>query len=96
VGYDMPIKPIVLRFKLGGMHNNGFKLKHLYSFDHGKWLEVYQEYINYNHLGFSFGVTIHHPIIWHLFGEVSLDYIQMLSGIDRKQLMPSYRVGYKF
>jgi len=96
MGYDTPIKPLVLQLRLGAIYNNGIKLEHLYSFDHGTWLEVYQDYINYNHLGLSFGLTIQHPIVWHLFGEVSLDYMQMLSGVDRQQLMPSYRVGYKF
>ena len=96
VGYDVSTKPVVLRVRSGVMYNNGVKLKHLYSYDHGPWLEVYQDGIKYNDLGVTFGLSIQHQIVWRFFGEVSGDYLQMFSGVDKQQLLLSYRIGFKF
>ncbi len=96
VGYHLNLKSVAVRARLGLAYNRGAKGWHILTINQGAWQEPFFEYDTYNDLGGLIGLTIQHPIVWRFFGELSADYLQMFSGIDRQQLIPSYRIGFRF
>jgi hypothetical protein len=95
-GYRFGIADFFIKSSVGLSYRTGFKAKHLYTYNHGSWVEGYYEFYEYKGLGISGGISIQHPIIWKFFGELSANYIHYRSDFDKKLLMPSYRIGFRF
>jgi hypothetical protein len=62
----------------------------------GGWGEAYGEIYGYSKIGSMLGASIVHPIVWRFFGEIDCEYVHLFSGVDRNQLLLSYRIGFKF
>ena len=95
-GYWLALKSLTCKAHLGFAYHKGLKARFLYEYVNGNFRESHYEYNDYNDLGAVIGVRLQHPIFWRLFGELSVDYQQMFTGIDQQQLVPSYSIGLKF
>jgi hypothetical protein len=95
-GYSFEISDFLIRQSLGLSYRTGFKAKHLYTYNHGSWIEGYDEYYNYTDFGVCLGITARHPIMKRFFGEFSVKYIRYFSYFDKNLLMPGYRIGFRF
>ncbi len=60
------------------------------------WGEGYGEIYEYSKIGPMVGASIAHPIIWRFFGELDCEYVHLFSGVDRNQMLLSYRIGFRF
>ena len=81
-----------LRYNIRGEH-----FEHFYSLIHSNgWGEAFGALYGYGKIGAMFGASIVHPIVWRLFGEIDCEYAYLFSGVDRNQLLLSYRIGFRF
>jgi hypothetical protein len=87
-----------LRAKTGIRYNlRGRQSKILYyRITSGGWSEAYGEIYYYSKIEPMFGASIAHPIIWRFFGELDCEYVHLFSGVDRNQMLLSYRIGFRF
>jgi len=96
IGYT--IWKMNLRAKTGIRYNlRGRQSKIIYyRITSGGWSEAYGEIYDYSKIGPMVGGSIAHPIIWRFFGELDCEYVHLFSGVDRNQMLLSYRIGFRF
>ncbi len=96
-GYKIINKPISLKSRIGVIDNfDSEKAVHLYYINQGTWIEGFRKYYDTSGFGIYIGVSLGHPIFCNFFGELSVDYLRTFTAEDKNQLIPSYRIGYRF
>jgi hypothetical protein len=98
LGIGYTIWKMNLRAKTGIRYNRrGEQSKMIrYGIHSGGWGEAYGEIYEYSKIGPMVGASIAHPIIWRFFGELDCEYVHLFSGVDRNQMLLSYRIGFRF
>ena len=98
LGIGYTIWKMMVRAKTGIRYNRrGQQSKVIYyRITSGGWSEGYGEIYDYSKIGPMFGASIAHPIIWRFFGELDCEYVHLFSGVDRNQMLLSYRIGFRF
>jgi hypothetical protein len=98
LGYGYTKWGLTAQVKTGLRYNiRGYQGKHIRSRVHSKgWGESYGEIYGYRKIVGILGASIVHPIFWRFFGELDCEYAHFFSGVDRRQLLLSYRVGIRF
>ena len=89
---------LTARAKAGIRYNiRGEHFEHFYALVHSHgWGEAYGALYGYGKIGPMLGASIQHPIFWRFFGEMDCEYAHLFSGVDRNQLLLSYRIGFRF
>lgn len=95
-GYTIKSKYINMSLSPGLNYRTGFKVKFLYQYNHGTWVENFFEYKDYKDIGLSIGISVRHPIVRRFFGELTVSYVRFFSDFDKNLLMPGYRIGFRF
>ncbi|MDO8970420.1 MAG: hypothetical protein Q7U74_07015 [Saprospiraceae bacterium] len=97
-GVTLSKKALLIRAK-SGIRYNQFTEKSVHlagGWHSGGWYESFGTIDDYGKVGASMGISIAHPIFWRIFGELDSEFAKMFSGVDRNQLLLSYRIGIRF
>ncbi len=96
-GYKISTKLITLKANLGLTYEfAGQSIIFRYAGKNQYFDEAIYDVYLYKYMGASAGLSISHPIFRSLFGELRGEYSKMFGGIDRRQMMLYYSIGYKF
>lgn len=113
-GYRISKWSMVAEVKSGINYRfSGEKAVHYFYFlGSGPYFESVGEYIRYKDVGITFGLSLSHPILWKLYGEIDCEYARMFPQefdshssptipsvkvrVDPNQLLLSYRIGIRF
>ena len=94
--YNLPAGWFGFRIKAGLNYCWGYRGKEAYYYAPSSWENWYYTSEAYGKWGMVTGCSIHHKIVWGLFGSFQADYVRMLQGIDPNQVYLSYSLGYRF